>query len=143
MLAVRPGADKCMVAIAPAEKVVDRFVCPIEECAFTCPSRQGLANHVGNHRRNLALAAAAAPLPIPATRQGLRDAPACPAVAVEPVVGPPSPVGIAVPVSPRGVSLTPSPTPRRESPRNVRYDIVVASPGFWRPRLSGGNGELS
>jgi len=54
----------------------------IEDCSDSFPSKQGLTNHVRNHRRRDSLQAAEVPLPAPATRQRTRAHPT-----VRPVCG--------------------------------------------------------
>ncbi|KAF0711758.1 Retrovirus-related Pol polyprotein from type-2 retrotransposable element R2DM, partial [Aphis craccivora] len=53
-----------------------------EDCSDSFPSKQGLTNHVRNHRRRDSLQAAEVPLPAPATRQRTRAHPT-----VRPVCG--------------------------------------------------------
>ncbi|XP_060879164.1 uncharacterized protein LOC132951368 [Metopolophium dirhodum] len=221
VLGVRPGAHKCQVPIEDAADTADRFTCTVAGCPESFPSKQGLTNHLRNHRRIDALAAAAVPLPVPATRQRLRsdrnprparggdarvpeavDVPRTPAGTRPPATGgtsplppttstepripagnippdtggsvstagaasggaPRTPAGDrppdtggaplsplptllpastrrATPVRPRGVGdrlslpLPSLPPPRRESPRNEGYNVVIASPELWRPRI--------
>ncbi|XP_060845386.1 uncharacterized protein LOC132924968 [Rhopalosiphum padi] len=72
VLGVRPGGHKCPVAIEEAEDVVERYACSVDGCSESFPSKQGLTNHLRNHKRVLALAAAAVPFPVPVTRQRRR-----------------------------------------------------------------------
>ncbi|KAF0749134.1 C2H2-type domain-containing protein, partial [Aphis craccivora] len=72
VLGVRPGAHKCTVAIEGAADVLERYSCSVDGCSESFLSKQGLTNHVRNHRRMDALEAAAVPLPVPLTRQRLR-----------------------------------------------------------------------
>ncbi|CAI6355656.1 unnamed protein product [Macrosiphum euphorbiae] len=71
-LGVRPGSHKCTVLIAVDVATTARFTCPIDGCEKSYPSKQGLANHIRNHRRQDAVNAATVPMPRPATRQQRR-----------------------------------------------------------------------
>ncbi|KAL5238206.1 hypothetical protein ACI65C_005616 [Semiaphis heraclei] len=74
VLGIRPGAHKCSVPIEAADDTANRFACTEDGCGMSFPTKQGLANHLRNHRQQIAIAAAAVPLPAPATRQRLRAA---------------------------------------------------------------------
>ncbi|KAE9528866.1 hypothetical protein AGLY_012441 [Aphis glycines] len=66
------GSHKCTVEIEGAADVVERYLCSVNGCSETFPSKQGLTNHARDHRRIDALEDAAVPLPVPLTRQRLR-----------------------------------------------------------------------
>ncbi|CAI6347369.1 unnamed protein product [Macrosiphum euphorbiae] len=76
VLGIRPGAHKCRFNIEAAEDVVGQHACTVAGCEMSFPTKQGLANHLRNHRRQVIVEAAAVPLPLPATRQRLRANPA-------------------------------------------------------------------
>ena len=75
VLGIRPGAHKCTVAIEEATGAADYLACTVEGCAESFPTKQGLSNHLRNHRLRAARETAAVPLPAPATRQQLRAVP--------------------------------------------------------------------
>ncbi|KAL4135074.1 hypothetical protein QTP88_006731 [Uroleucon formosanum] len=76
VLGIRPGAHKCGIEIEAAEDVVGQHACTLVGCEMSFPTKQGLSNHLRNHRRQVIIEAAAVPLPMPATRQRLRANPA-------------------------------------------------------------------
>ncbi|KAL4104399.1 hypothetical protein QTP88_019700 [Uroleucon formosanum] len=76
VLVTRPEAHKCGVEIEGAEDAVGQYDCSVAGCEMSFPTKQGLSNHLRNHRRQVIVEAAAVPLPVPATRQRLRTDPA-------------------------------------------------------------------
>jgi hypothetical protein len=62
VLRALPGDHKSPVAIEEAKDVVERYPCSVDCCNKLFPSKQGLTNHLHNHKPILALTAASVPL---------------------------------------------------------------------------------
>lgn len=73
-LGIRPGAHNCRMTIAnDTDGSAEQYACTAVGCTRSFISKQGLVNHVREHRRRVAVEAAAVPLPRPATQQGIRS----------------------------------------------------------------------
>lgn len=154
-MGTRPGAHKCKRTIEAAVETTERYECKLGECGKSFLTRQGLANHHNNHRRRERLEAVEVALPRPATHQNPatqiargsdarvpiveHDSSPSPPQTRSPAPGTtttqppqesldqpirtcPTPFLLAVPIDVRRED-----SPRRDSPRNERYRVMVAS----------------